>query len=499
MAAKGFVAFDLGAESGRAMLAALENDRITLEEVHRFTNGMLELPDGLHWNFTTLWAEMVEGLKRCAQLARSRSIELVSLGVDTWGVDFGLVGRSGQVLGLPFAYRDPSHDRAMQAAFDRVPRDRMYDATGVQIMWLNSVFQLLARHQQEPGLLHLAHRLLFIPDLLHYFFCGKAVNEATIASTSAFADPRTRSWATGLLASLGLPTHMLGEIVPPGTPLGETLPHIVRAAQLDAPLGVIAPATHDTASAVAAAPYDGSHGPHWAYISSGTWSLMGAELTAPIISPTSRAANFTNEWGVANTVRFLKNIAGLWLVQEVRRDYESQDRRYDYIQLTALAGEAEPLRTLVNPNDPSFISPGDMVRKITDFAERTGQPAPETPGQVVRCCLESLAFAYRAVLDELRQVLGHDIEVIHVIGGGGKNRLLNQFTADATNRPIVVGPFEGTAIGNALTQALGAGDVRDLAHLRHIVRRSTPLETFLPRNAPGFEGQYDRYLRLTRP
>ncbi|HEX7010464.1 MAG TPA: FGGY family carbohydrate kinase, partial [Phycisphaeraceae bacterium] len=350
MTAQGCVAFDLGAESGRAVLAAFDGSKITLQEVHRFANGPQRLPQGYHWNILELWANLQAGLRRAAAQARQEELELAHLGVDTWGVDYALVGRSGQILGLPWAYRDPRHAVGMQQALEQVGAKALYEATGVQFLPFNTLFQLLALRQAEPGLLDQARRLLFIPDLLHYFFTGQRVNEATIASTSQMIDPRSGAWHAKLLQDLGLPTHFLEEaIVPAGTRIGPLRPEVAQEAGVGA-MEVIAPGSHDTASAVAAVPVDASATPRWAYLSSGTWSLMGVEREAPLLSDAAREANFTNERGVCGKIRFLKNIAGLWLVQEVRRDLAQQGQELDYPQLTRLAEQAPPFATLVNPD-----------------------------------------------------------------------------------------------------------------------------------------------------
>ncbi len=494
MSAQGFVAFDLGAESGRAMLAMLANGRLQLDELHRFANVPLRLPSGLHWNITQLWAHLLEGLRRAAAAATQRNITLTGLGVDTWGVDFALLGRSGQLLGLPFAYRDARNPPAQRWAFDRVGREAIYAATGIQFLPFNSLFQLIAQKQAEPAVLDHARHMLTIPDLLHYFFTGQPVNEATNASTTQMVNPFTGQWAADLLTALDLPTHFLGRIDPAGTKLGKLLPHIADA--LDGSIRdliVIAPGTHDTASAVAAVPAAAAESRSWAYLSSGTWSLMGAELDKPIVTDASRDAGFTNERGVEGKIRFLKNIAGLWLVQETRRDYEHRGTTYDYAELTRLAAESEPFRTLVNPDHSPFLSPGHMLAKLRDYAAATGQPAPETPGQAVRCCLESLALCYRRTLDALESLLARRIELLHIVGGGGRNDLLNQMTADALGRPVIVGPYEATAVGNALTQAIGVGMVKNLADLRRIVRASFDPRSFEPRDAAAFEKQLPRF------
>ncbi len=501
MARQGFIAFDLGAESGRAMLAVLEKDRLELHEAHRFPNRMLLLPDGWHWDLTGLWANLMEGLKNAARMAATLPgpgpVELISLGVDTWGVDFGLVGASGQLLGLPFVYRDPRNVPAMKATRRKLGDKRIYGATGIQFMSFNTIYQLAAQRATEPGPLKLAEHILFTPDLLHYFFSGKAVNEATIASTAQLVDPFSGKWATGLIKALGVPTRMFGRIVPAGTRIGRLRQELAAEAGLQR-LEVIAPGGHDTASAVAAVPVQPEvrAGGRWAYISSGTWSLMGAELDAPIVTEAARRAGFTNERGVEGKIRFLKNIMGLWLVQETRRDFARQGKELDYPTLMEMAGKSEPFRTLIDPDRQDFMAPGGMCARIADFARHTGQPVPQTPGQFVRCCLDSLALAYRRTVDNLEKLLGHPIEVLHIVGGGGKNALLNQMTADALDRTVIVGPFEATAIGNALTQAIGARAVRNLDHLRAIVRASFDPLTVRPKDPAPFAARREQFESL---
>lgn len=495
MSKQAYAAFDLGAESGRAMLATLHDGRLELEQAHRFANLPQMLPSGYHWNLLELWRNLVEGLTHCGRLAKKQGAPLVGLGVDTWGVDFGLIGPSGQLLGLPYAYRDARNSGAFDQVMAKLGKQTVYQATGVQFMALNSLYQLYAQYEAEPTSVEKAKHLLFMPDLLHYFFTGQAVNEATIASTSQMVDPRTGRWSIQLLESLGLPTQMLGAIAPAGTRIGSLDASIANQADVDE-LAVIAPGGHDTACAVAAAPVDVSKTPNWAYLSSGTWSLMGVELDQPHISDQAMQADFTNERGVAGKIRFLKNIIGLWLVQEVRRDFVVRGEAYDYPTLTQLAADAQPFRMLLNTGYAPFAAPGDMCAKIADYAEATRQPAPETPGQFVRVCLESLAMTYRRTLMDLEKVLDVSIEVLHIVGGGGKNDLLCQMTADALGRPVIVGPFEATAVGNALTQAMGLGVVRDLADIRAIVRRSFRPHTLQPHDADAFARQFDRYLAL---
>ncbi len=500
---QGYVAFDLGAESGRAMLAILDTSsgvrggKIELHEAHRFANNLRQLPSGLHWDLLGLWGHLVEGLAQAGKLASDKSIKLVSLGVDTWGVDFGLIGRSGQVLGLPFAYRDARNAPAMAKAFRKLGQKRIYDATGIQFMPFNTLFQLVATQESEPKLLTQARAMLNMPDLLHYFFSGKAVNEATIASTTQMVNPKTGKWNKTLLTDLGLPVHMLGGIVPAGTRIGTLRSEVAKQAGVDE-IDVIVPGSHDTASAVAAVPVDVATTPRWAYLSSGTWSLMGAELDRPIISDASRTMGFTNERGVGGKIRFLKNIAGLWLVQEVRRDLKRKATPEDYEELTTMAAEAQPFRTLIDPAYEPLASPGDMKAKLQAYARATGQPLPTTPGQLVRACLESLALTYALTLDALEKLVESPIDVLHIVGGGGKNKLLNQMTADAIGRKVIVGPYEATAVGNALAQAMGAGQIADLAELRRIVRASFELLTVEPSDTGAFAGQRERFAALVK-
>lgn len=495
MASHAYVAFDLGAESGRSMLAILNSGKLTLTQTHRFLNIPRRLPSGLHWSLSDLWGNLLEGLKLSATAADEAGVKLVSLGVDTWGVDFGLVGKSGQLLGLPFAYRDDRNPPAMKAAFRKVSAKDIYAATGIQFLPFNTLFQLVAQHKAEPQVLGLTHRLLMMPDLLHYFFCGQMVNEATAASTTQMVNPRTGKWDKKLLEQLGLPTGMLGKIVPAGTAIGTLSQHIADDLGIK-PMQVIVPGSHDTASAVAAVPLDARFKGNWAYLSSGTWSLIGAELDKPIVTPQSQQAGFTNERGVGNTIRFLKNIAGLWLVQECRRDLLKHGEDYSYATLTSLAAESEPFRTLLDTSHAPFMSPGNMRAKIDAFAKATGQPVPRNPGEYVRACLESLALTYRDAMDTLESLLGKSIDRLHIVGGGGQNALLNQMTADATGKEVIIGPFEATAIGNALTQAIGAGQVRDLAHLRKIVAASFDLQTCRPQARHLYEAQLARFHAL---
>jgi rhamnulokinase len=491
-----FLAFDFGAESGRAILASISADSVTLREAHRFPTHNGKLLGTLHWDVLALWEEIKRGLSAASKLSADSPIS--GIGVDTWGVDFGLLDAAGKLLSLPVCYRDSRTQHSMDAVFAAVPREKVFAATGIQFMFFNTLFQLHAHANSRSGRdeLQRAARLLFMPDLFHYLLSGVAANEITIASTSALLDPASRTWASPLLKSLGLPTHILGDIVEPGTRLGGLLPDVAADAGLSAGISIVAPASHDTASAVAAVPVtDPAAG--WCYISSGTWSLMGVETDSPVVDERTLKLNYTNELGANRKVRLLKNIMGLWLVQEVRRDLARHGTDLDYAQLTELARDAAPLRTLLDTWHAPFASPGNMLDKIRTYALSTHQPIPETPGQYVRACLDSLALSYRAVLERLESLTGKPITTIHIVGGGTQNKLLSQLTADATQRTIIAGPVEATALGNALTQALGTGTLPSLQSARELIARSFPLETYRPKNPEPFNNAYPTFLQLS--
>jgi rhamnulokinase len=482
------LAFDLGAESGRGLLGLFDGQKLRLEVVHRFPNGPVRTLDALHWDVLRLWGEMLATLRKCK--ADYGSID--ALGVDTWGVDFALLGRDGGLLGNPRHYRDPHTETVLDQVFARLPRETIFRRTGIQFLRFNSLFQLFALERDGSPLLAAAEHLLFMPDLFHYWFSGQRRNEYTDASTSQMLDPVARTWATDLVESLGLPVRLLGQLVEPGTRLGPLLKSVAEDSGLG-PVPVIAPATHDTASAVAAVP---ARGRSWVYLSSGTWSLLGAELPQPVINDAVQRYNFTNEGGVGGTVRFLKNIMGLWLVQECRRAFERDGLTLSYDDLTHLADNATPFTSLVDPDDPSFWLPASMPQALAAYCRRTGQPEPTEPGALVRCALEGLALRYRWVVERLEELLGQKFETIHVVGGGSQNSLLNQFTADACNRPVVAGPVEATAIGNVLLQAMGLGLVGSLADAREIVARSFDVRTFEPRQPEAWQEPYQRFLHL---
>jgi len=493
MPRKNFLAFDLGAESGRAVLGTLEGGKLTLEEKHRFSNPTGRINGHLHWNLLQQWEELKTGLRKTAGSEAGTKVELDGIGVDTWGVDFGLLNVDGDVLGFPFMYRDARTDGVMEETFKRTARAEIFDATGIQFMQFNTLFQLLAMKAQNPALLQQATSLLLMPDLFNFLFTGVRKTEFSIASTTQMYDPRKKAWATDLLKKLDLPAQILTDIVPSGTLIGNVQKTVADEVGLTSEVPVIAPGGHDTASAVAAVPFDETTEKTGCYISSGTWSLMGVELDEPIISAKSLELNYTNEGGVGGKIRFLKNIMGLWLVQECRRAMVKAGHDHSYTELTQMAARAKAFGPVVDPNHRPFLSPGDMPQKIDTFCKMTKQNAPATRGETIRCCLESLALTYRKTVEGLEQILGRRIEVIHIVGGGTQNELLNQMTADACKRPVIAGPIEATAIGNILVQAMAVGAVKTLGDARKIVRDSFPVKRYEPSDPAAWDEAYTRY------
>jgi rhamnulokinase len=489
MAQQRFLAFDLGAESGRAVLGRLDGGRLELAEKHRFANPNGRMNGRLQWNVLAQWEELKTGLKKAASDAAGG---LDGIGVDTWGVDFGLIAPSGELLANPIMYRDGHTDGILQQAFAQVEREKLFEATGIQFIKFNSLFQLMAMRRAKSSLLEAAQTLLFMPDLFHYLFSGVRKSELSIASTSQMYDPRKRDWAFAILGELGIPTRLLAPIVQPGTVLGDLSPAIAQECGVGR-TAVIAPASHDTASAVAAVPAEGEK---WCYISSGTWSLMGVELDEPVITSQSLAYNYTNEIGVSGKVRFLKNIMGMWLVQECRRQWQSQGYDHGYAELTEMASRAGGFGALIDPDHEPFLSPGNMVGKIERFCQETRQKPPITRGDFVRACLDSLALTYRRTLAGLEEITGRKIDVIHIVGGGSQNELLNQMTADACGRSVVAGPVEATAAGNILVQAMAVGAVKTVAEMRSIVRGSFNVKRFEPGDAGKWDRAYERYMEI---
>ena len=468
MAAESYLAIDLGAESGRVILGTLENDRLSLTELHRFANLGVRTLGALHWDVLRLFDEMKTGLGKAAEHKPA------SLGVDTWGVDYALLDRDGELVGNPHHYRDPRTNGMLDAVTKIVPREEIFEQTGVQFMELNTLFQLYS--MKDSAALERTETLLMMPDLFHYWFSGNKVCEFSDASTTQFHNPREGDWARGLLDKLGLPSGILPEVVPPATQVGTLVEHLAEECGVG-PMAVTAPASHDTGSAVAAVPAGKGE---WAYLSSGTWSLLGAETSQPYVTPAALERNFTNEGGAWKTTRLLKNICGMWLLEECRRDWTRRGIETTYDELLVAARAAEPFRSLMNVNDTGFVAPGGMPDRIADHCAVLGQPRPETVGQFARTIFESLALAYRQVIDDLEAVTGRRAETLHVVGGGSRNELLCQYTADAVGIPVVAGPVEATAIGNLLLQAMALGRISGSEELRDIVRHSFEPKTYEP-------------------
>src|SRR5919206_581674 len=466
MTATTFLALDLGAESGRAMSGSFDGTRLAVEEIYRFPNRPVQVHDGLHWDVLALYAGILDGL--AAQVARSGP-SLRGVGIDAWGVDFVLLAADDTLAGLPYHYRDRRTRGMLQAALQRLSREEIFSYTGVQFMEINTLYQLLAMRRSGAPALKYATTLLLMPDLFNFWLCGHKASEWTIASTSQMCDPRTHRWSEPLLQALDLPTSLLQPIVEPGTLLGSLLPSVAAQAGLSqhqSQVHVVAPACHDTGSAVGG------------------------------ISAAALQHNFTNEGGVDNTYRVLKNISGLWLVQECRRIWLRAGRNWSYAELTELAQAAPAFRALIDPNHPAFVAPDDMPAAIRERCRATGQPVPEQEGEIVRCALESLALTYRKTFEELAEVLGRPIAAVHIAGGGSQNRLLCQFTADALALPVLAGPVEATALGNLLVQMRSAGLVSSLAEMREIVRHSVTLERFEPREHAAWDEAYRRFREL---
>lgn len=484
-----YLAFDLGASSGRAVIGRFDGKVVELEEIHRFANGPVTVAGGLYWDALRLYEEMLAGLRKCVQISGP---ELAGIGIDTWGVDFALLDGGDELLGNPRCYRDPRVQGMLKRAISRVSRAEIFEQTGLQFLEINTLYQLLSMTERNAPHLRMARTFLMMPDLFNFWLTGRKVCEFSNATTTQFYNPKSGGWATDLLDRLDIPKDMLPEIVPPGTSLGALRPEIAADAGVRSG-DVIAPACHDTGSAVAAVPFSSADA---AYISSGTWALLGTELQVPNVTPEALRYNFTNEGGVCGTFRFLKNVTGLWIVQECRRIRENQGRAFSFSDLVLLAEAAPALTSFIDPDHPDFLEPGDMPARIRAYCKRTGQTEPASDGAVIRCALESLALKCRYVLEDLELVLNRKLRTIHIVGGGIRNTLLNQFTANAAGRPVVTGPAEATALGNVLVQAYARREIDSLAGIREVVRNSTELATFEPDGGGAWDDAYARFRRL---
>jgi rhamnulokinase len=467
-----YLAVDLGAESGRVMLGMLDGDKISLEEIHRFPNRVVTVDGHLHWDLAHLEKEIFAGLEKGAD----RNLQIAGISADSWGVDYVLLDAKGQALGQPYCYRDARTADSPGRLFKTLPFAEIYQETGIQFMTINTLYHFEAQQHDDPAVFTSTDHFLNIAEYFNAQFSGVEAAEESLASTTQLYNPKTRSWSDRLISALGLKKSLLPKIVPSGTVLGPVIGALKSRPSL-AQARVIATCSHDTGAAVAAVP---AIGHNWAYLSSGTWSLLGAELDAPVVTDAAREAGFTNEAGLGGTTRFLKNIAGLWVLQECRRAWEAAGQSFTYEELTQLAVGNGPATAHISLDDTRFLSPGDMPQKITAFSRETGQPAPEKPGQFARTILESLALTYAQTLRQLEDLVGRKFEKLHIVGGGSRSHLLNHLAANATGLTVITGPVEATAIGNILIQALALGHLKSAAHLRRIVENSFPTQTFLP-------------------
>jgi rhamnulokinase len=483
-----FLAFDLGASSGRAILGTLEDGKLALTEIHRFKNQMSRIHGSYYWNIYSLFDELKTGLKKCVTEFK---IQPDSIGIDTWGVDYSLISDSGQLIGLPFAYRDHRTDNAIEEFSKVLSKKETYMLSGIQFMQFNTLFQLYASKKEKYSRLNIAKSLLFTPDTLNYLFTGVKKNEYTIASTSQLLKPGKAEWETKLFETAGIPENIVEEIVQPGVEIGKILDEIQEETG-STEIPCIAVASHDTASAIASVPANGGN---WAYLSSGTWSLLGIESPVPIVTEESMTMNFTNEGGVEGTTRFLKNIMGMWLIQECKRIWD-EEKEMEWQEIVDLCTEAEHFKCFINPDNSVFLNPGNMPKAIQEYCAATNQAIPETKGEIARCIYDSLVLKYKFTITQIESLTGKPIEKLHIIGGGANNKMMNQLTADAIGIPVLAGPTEATATGNLMLQAKAVGAVQSLDEMREVIKNSFEIEEYLPSPQLDWEAAYKRFEAL---
>ena len=490
MATLKMLAIDLGASSGRGMVGKFDGRKITLEEVHRFPNGPVNLNGSLYWDILRIFGEIKEALHTCAM---SDNRDIASMAIDTWGVDYGLLDGNGKLIENPYCYRDERTVHGiMEELYRVIPKEELYAVTGTQFMNFNTLFQLYSLVKERPEVFTNAKDMLFVPDLLKYFLTGEKQTEYTIASTSQMLDATKRDWAFGITDKLGIPRRLLGNIVQPGSVCGKLLPQIVEEIGGINPT-VINTASHDTASAVVAVP---SQKDDFVYISSGTWSLMGKELAEPCTTEKAFGYDITNEGGAERKIRFLKNIMGLWIEQESRRQWKREGENVSFDELSNAAVASKPLACLINPDDLSFQTPGNMPRRIQEYCEKTGQYVPQTKGEIVRCIFDSLSLCYRHTVEMLDDVTGKKTPFINIVGGGTKEEPLCRFTADACGRPVYTGPVEATALGNLAVQAIAMGEIKDVKEAREVIADSFEIKCFEPKDTAMWDEGYERFLKL---
>lgn len=485
-----FLAFDFGASSGRAMLAKFDGEKITLEEKHRFSNDPVTINGDLHWDVLRLFYEIKQGILKCAN-SGDRDIDCI--GIDTWGVDYGLLDEHDKLLGNPYHYRDTRTEGMYDEAFKLVSKEKIFKDTGIAFNWFNTLYQLLAAKLSDDSSLKNAKTLLFMPDLFNFFLTGQKKTEYTIASTSQMFDSVKHEWCHDLLNKMGIPTDILTDVVYPGETVGTLKPELAEELGIGE-VPVIAVASHDTGSAVASVPVVDKK--DFIYISSGTWSLMGVELDEPNISDAALEYNFTNEGGVNKSIRFLKNIMGLWLIQESRRQWDREGELLSFDELEQQAREAEPFASMIDPDYPAFQTPGNMPRRIREYCEKSGQKVPETKGEIVRCIAQSLGFRYRYTIEGMEKVTGNKYNVVNIVGGGIKDKMICQFTANATKRVVSAGPVEATSIGNVLVQAMAMGAIKDLNEGRQAVKNSFDIATYEPQDSDEWDAAYEKWKEI---
>ncbi len=485
-----FLAFDFGASSGRAMLAKFDGEKITLEEKHRFSNDPVMVNGEFHWDILRLFFEIKQGILKCVN---SGDGDIACIGIDTWGVDYGLLDKNDKLISNPFHYRDTRTDGMYEKAFEKVSKEEIFNSTGIAFNWFNTLYQLLSSKLSGDVALENAKTLLFVPDLLNFFLTGKKRTEYTVASTSQMFDSVTYDWAYDVLKKLDLPTDIYPELIFPGEVVGTLLPELSEELGIGE-VPVVAVASHDTGSAVASVPVVGDE--DFIYISSGTWSLMGVELDSPNISADALKYNFTNEGGVNKTIRFLKNIMGLWLIQESRRQWDREGELLSFDELEAQANAAEPFASLIDPDYAAFQTPGNMPRRIREYCEKTGQKVPETKGEIVRCIAESLAFRYRYTIEGMEEVNNKKYNTIHIVGGGIKDKMICKCTANATKRVVEAGPVEATSLGNVLVQAMAMGAIKDLEEGRKVIKNSFDVARYEPEDSEAWDAAYLKWKEI---
>ena len=484
------LAFDFGASSGRAMLFTFDGKKLEIEEMHRFSNDPVMVNGSYHWDVLRLFHEIKKGITKTMN-AGHKDIE--AIGVDTWGVDYGLFDENGKLLGNPYHYRDERTTGMIELADKKVGKKYIFDQTGIQFNFYNTLFQLMAAKESKDSALKSAKKLLFMPDIFNYFLTGVMKNEYTESSTSMMLNPHTKKWNTELMDSLDIPKDIFCDIIEPGNVIGELTDEICE--ELGCPkIPVIAVGSHDTASAVASVPVTEDYS--YAYISSGTWALMGAELDAPSVTDHSFKYDFTNEGGVCGKIRFLKNIMGLWIIQESRRQWEREGKEFSFDDLEKAAWEAAPFESFIDPDYIDFATPGNMPQKIRNFCEKTGQKVPETEGEIIRCAAQSLALKCRMVADALEDVQGKELSAIHMLGGGIKDTMVTSFVANATGKRVVAVPVEATSTGNAVVQLMALGKISSLTEARGIVRDSFPIKVYEPQDQEDWNAAYERFKKI---